>query len=97
MVSFAKNLQEVLADAKVTRLVSKAQNVYALHGVTDSSDKSAASTKSKVDSTREVLGELTGCLRESQSRIETFLQSMVRFSYLSQRVFIHLIYQGFCG
>ena len=25
------------------------------------------------------------------------MTSMFKFGYLSQRVFIHLIYQGFCG
>jgi midasin len=27
----------------------------------------------------------------------TFLASLTKFSYLTQRVFLYLIYQGFCG
>ena len=43
------------------------------------------------------MDELHNCLNDSLQRVDTYLTSMFKFGYLSQRVFIHLIYQGFCG
>ena len=42
--------------------------------------------------------EKVACLLgEIVKRYSIFLVSMCKFSYISQRIFIYLIYQGFCG
>ena len=93
MLAFAKCLSNLLADPKTDKLILRTKQVFALKGVTEPE----SSTRASIENTQEVLEQLISCLRDSVSRIDAFLQSMIKLGYLSQRVFIHLIYQGFCG
>lgn len=47
--------------------------------------------------TTALLVQLISCLEGVIERQMQVVQSMSKFSYLTQRVFLYLIYQGFCG
>ena len=88
MLIFAKSLSQVLADPMTSKLVIKTKQVFALKGITTLSE----GTRASIENTQEVLEQLSFGLGEAMSRVDMFLRSMMKFSFLSQRVFIHLIY-----
>ena len=93
MIAFTKSMQTVMTDPKTSKLVNKAKQVFALKGL----DSVADDTRQKIAKSQEILEQLSTGLGEAVTRVHTYLNSMMTFSYLTQRVFIHLIYQGFCG
>jgi hypothetical protein len=88
MLAFAKSLSQVLADPMTSKLVIKTKQVFALKGISALSE----GTRARIENTQEVLEQLSFGLGEAMSRVEVFLKNMMKFSFLSQRVFIHLIY-----
>ena len=83
----------MLEDDFVTKLMAKTRMIFSLKGVNHANTE----TRDLVANTFEVMQQFVQTLSEAVGRIDYFLRSMMKFSFLSQRVFIHLIYQGFCG
>lgn len=50
-----------------------------------------------VRAARDLLGKVKGLLEFAMRAQGSYLASLCKFSYLTQRVFLYLIYQGFCG
>ena len=95
MLAFVQSLEQVLTDEKTDKLIAKTKQVFTVKGQHDYSEETQ--TRQKLQSCQESLQQMLTGIQSAVARVELFLRSMVKFSYLSQRVFIHLIYQGFCG
>lgn len=50
-----------------------------------------------VHAARDLLKKVQGLLDFAMRAQGSYLASLCKFSYLTQRVFLYLIYQGFCG
>lgn len=50
-----------------------------------------------LSTTRDLLKKVHGLLDFAMRAQGSYLASLCKFSYLTQRVFLYLIYQGFCG
>jgi hypothetical protein len=53
--------------------------------------------KKIIETSRELADRLRGAIRFILQSHAHYLMNMCKFSYASQRVFLYLIYQGFCG
>lgn len=67
-----------------------AQKIYAVPGASTLSG-------SDLQYTTALLGQLVNCLQRVSECQSAVFNKICKFSYLSQRVFIYLIYRGFCG
>lgn len=45
----------------------------------------------------QLIMKVVGMMEYARENEETYLKSLAKFSYISQRIFIYLIYEGFCG
>lgn len=89
-LNFTKSLSENVLGQRFEKLLETVNQIYSLAGNTHASGSSLKYTTA-------LLAQILSCLQklfDSQSEV---LQRMAKFSYLTQRVFLYLIYQGFCG
>jgi len=84
--------QEVTAGTGFSKLTNVTKKLFHLTGVEES-----GLTGQQLDYSARLLIQLSQSLMHSVDLQTEFVQSLCKFSYLSQRVFLYLIYQGFCG
>jgi hypothetical protein len=91
-LQFANNLNKKVFEPIVPKIVEQANKLFSLQGVTDS-----AYDIESIERTAQVLQKLSSFMEYVISAQMQVLMTLSKFSYCTQRVFIYLIYQGFCG
>ena len=84
--------QEIVTGGALTKLQDVSKKLFNLKGITD-----YGPTGQHLEYSAKLLIQLCDSLMHSVDLQTEFVQSLCKFSYLSQRVFLYLIYQGFCG
>lgn len=78
------------------RILDLGQKVFAMEGLHVDHSLSPQDLTS-VETCRDLIQKVHGLLDFSLRAQSQYLASLCKFSYLTQRVFLYLIYQGFCG
>lgn len=78
------------------RILDLARKLFSMEGLDEHHCLSPGDLES-IEAARDLVKKVQGVIDFAMRSQGSFLASLCKFSYLTQRIFLYLIYQGFCG
>ena len=78
-------------------MISLSEKIFSFRGIKEPLSSDDSSVRQSLMLAKELVSKVSGLAHFVMENHYTFLRSLAKFSFISQRIFIYLIFEGFCG
>ena len=92
---YSDRVGQDLLSKHIPGILRVAEKLFTFHGLGDISHCSLVHDALSLGA--HLVKRVTGLVKFIMENLYLYLRSLAKFSFISQRIFIYLIYEGFCG